>query len=78
MRNAIFLPGSLIAKADVLAARVGMSRSQLCEAAIVAFLARSSDAGVTAALNRVYSMPYKPDALLAKATRAALRRSEWT
>jgi predicted transcriptional regulator len=55
MKVSISLPPEVFASAQALAARLGVSRSQLFAAAIAEFLARHQGRQVTARLDAVYS-----------------------
>ena len=54
MKTAISLPDKLFQEADAFASRTGMSRSELYATAVAEYLARRSDAVVTARLDLVY------------------------
>lgn len=78
MKIAISLPDELFAEAEVLAERLGMSRSQLYASALAEHVARHRDGNVTDALNRVYDgAKTLSDIALQSAAHAAVRRSEW-
>lgn len=70
MKIAITLPDPLFTAADALAGRLGMNRSELYAAALAEFVARHTDAEVTARLNEVYA---DEDSSLDP----ALRRAQW-
>lgn len=55
MKTAISLPDPLFQAAEFLAKRMGLSRSELFQRAIQAFLQEHKDAGVTEGLNVVYT-----------------------
>ncbi|NNF06008.1 MAG: ribbon-helix-helix protein, CopG family [Candidatus Eisenbacteria bacterium] len=55
MKTAISLPDELFRRAEQLAKRMRVSRSELYQRALAAFLERHSDEKVTEALNAVYS-----------------------
>ena len=78
MKTAISLPDDLFEEADLLATRLGISRSQLYASALAEYLAKHRDSGITDALDRVYaSEDAARDQAQNTAARAALRRSEW-
>jgi predicted transcriptional regulator len=54
MRATITLPDPLFESVDRLAARLGLTRSQLIERAVLRLLGNSDSQGVTDALNEVY------------------------
>jgi predicted transcriptional regulator len=55
MKTAISLPDDLFETADQLAARLGVSRSQLYATAVAEYVAKHRGQDVTARLNEVYS-----------------------
>ena len=55
MKTAISLPDPLFQAAESLAKRMGLSRSELFQRALQAFLQDHKDAGVTEELNGVYA-----------------------
>ena len=55
MKITISLPDALFATADSLAKRLEVSRSALYAAAVAEYVAKHSDADVTARLNSVYA-----------------------
>ncbi len=57
MKTAISLPDPVFRSAERLAARMGVSRSELYRRALVELLVRHDDDQVTAQLNAVYSDP---------------------
>lgn len=78
MKTAISLPDRLFNSADVLARRLGMSRSQLYATALAEYLAKHQAAKVTERLNTVYRT--EPGTLpddLRRAQRRTLERTEW-
>ena len=79
MKTAISLPDELFGEADLLATRLGISRSQLYASALAEYVAKHRDSAVTDALDRVYaSEDAAGDQAQNSVARAALRRSEWT
>ena len=78
MKTAISIPDDLFAAADVLAAKLGMSRSGLIAAALAEYIARHRVGRVTERLDAVYGVEdSKPDASVRSAGRRILRRSDW-
>ena len=78
MKTAISVPDPVFKKAEKLAKRLRMSRSQLYSRAVAEFVARCNDDAVTDAINRVCetvdtSLP--PD--IAENARRMLKRVEW-
>jgi metal-responsive CopG/Arc/MetJ family transcriptional regulator len=54
MKTAISLPDPLFQAAERLAKRMGITRSELFQRAVQAFLRQHDDGGVTETLNQVY------------------------
>ena len=54
MKTAISIPDDLFSAADILAEKMGLSRSQLYQRAIRQFLSQQGQDAVTNALNKVY------------------------
>lgn len=78
MKTAISIPDPLFKRAERLAKKLGMSRSQLYSQAIAALVKSMSDEDVTAALNDVYSrQSSKPDPVLSAMQFATLQREDW-
>jgi antitoxin MazE6 len=78
MKTAISIPDELFESADVLAGRLGVSRSHLYASAIAEYVAKHLDAKVTDRLNSVYagqSSKLEPD--VREAERRTIERSEW-
>jgi len=78
MKTAISLPDDLFESADELAARLGVSRSELYARAVAEYVAKHRTRDVTAKLNEVYA---EEDSGLTRAVREAQARSvgssEW-
>ena len=55
MKTAISLPDDIFEAAERLANELGVTRSHLYAGAVADFVANHRDAGITEALNRVYS-----------------------
>ncbi len=73
MKTAVSLPDELFVKADKLAKRLGIARSQLYALALADYLDRHAAAGVTDQLNAVYGTESSGlDASLAELQAAAL------
>jgi len=80
MKTAISLPDPLFEAAERLARRMGISRSQLFQRAVQAFLREYRDEGVTEALNDVYgggSEEARLDPVLEHLQLASLPKDEW-
>ena len=78
MKTAISLPDELFDEADEVAARIGMSRSQLYATALAEYLAKMRTGTVTARLNAVHTpTPRGNDDALRAAARRTVRRAEW-
>ena len=80
MKTAISLPDLLFEAAERLARRMGISRSELFQRAVQAFLRDNRNDGVTEALNRIYGPssqdpPFDP--LLEQLQLASLPKDEW-
>ncbi len=78
MKTAISIPDELFESADVLAGRLGISRSHLYASAIAEYVAKHVDAKVTERLNSVYarqSSQLEPD--VREGQRRTIERSEW-
>ena len=65
--------------AENLARRLGVSRSQLYQQALVSYLEGTSEEAVTAALDQVYAKlgPQPLDPVLAAMQGASLAREDW-
>ena len=80
MKTAISLPDSLFDAAQRLAARLGVSRSELFQRALKAFLHQHGQDGVTEALNQVYGADdpsERLDPVLDQMQRASLPGEKW-
>jgi hypothetical protein len=55
MKTAISIPDTQFEAAEKLAARLGLSRSELYQKALAEYIARHSDEKVTATLNEIYA-----------------------
>ncbi len=77
MKTAISLPDATFRRADLVARRLGMSRSELYVKALEAYLGPPPDDEITAQLNEVYAdqssdQPSDLDPLLDRAQRRAV------
>ena len=72
MKTAISVPDALFERADLVARRLGMSRSELYSRALEEFLGPPTDEEITARLDRVYE---QDDARLEPPFRDAQRRA---
>ena len=73
MKTAISIPDDLFESADRLAARLGVSRSELYATAVAEFLAKHAGAQVTAQLDAVYGAEAsRLDSRLARAQRRSV------
>jgi len=78
MKTAISLPDDLFRRADELARRLGIPRSQLYARALSEFLDAHGPAQVTAALNDVYADAESVlDTEIAAAQTAAVGEADW-
>jgi metal-responsive CopG/Arc/MetJ family transcriptional regulator len=78
MKTAISIPGALHKSADVLARRLGLSRSALYATAVAEFVAKHQGKQVTERLNAVYATESgRMDPGLMQLQARVLRRSEW-
>lgn len=80
MKTAISLPDPLFQAAELLATRMGISRSELFQRAVYAFLREHKDEGVTESLNKVYgrgSEEARLDPLLEQLQLGSLLKDEW-
>jgi len=78
MKVAISVPDALFSRAEAVATRLGLSRSELYSRALAALLARQSADEITAALDRVHARAKEQlDPALDRAQRRALPREKW-
>ncbi|HEY4307446.1 MAG TPA: hypothetical protein VGM82_23435 [Gemmatimonadaceae bacterium] len=79
MKTAISLPDELFSAADVLASRLGLSRSGLIAAALTEYIARHKTAKISERLDAVYGTEDSGiDPSIAAAQRRAIRHdTEW-
>ncbi|KEF34543.1 MULTISPECIES: CopG family ribbon-helix-helix protein [Deinococcus] len=76
MRVSFPLDDPTFAEVEALAQRLGVSRSELCRAALREYLARHSSEDVTAALNRVYSANAETEDFRQEAAQRTFRANE--
>jgi len=79
VKTAISIPDPLFHAADQMAKRLGVSRSELFQRAVQAFLKEHREAGVTEALNAVYGEEGsgRLDPVLEQLQLASLPQDEW-
>ena len=80
MKTAISLPDSLFEAAERVARRMEISRSQLFQRAVQAFLREHRDEGVTETLNQLYgrgSEEARLDPVLEQLQLASIPKEEW-
>ena len=78
MKTAISLPDDLFESADVLAKRLGLSRSELYATAVAEYLAKHRDEDVTGRLNEVFAdEPSGIDPALRSAQARSVSAAEW-
>ncbi len=78
MKTAISLPDPLFESAEAMAAKLGISRSQLYATAIREFVQAQKRSGITESLNRVYEkVEQTPDPFLETLQLATLTRDPW-
>ena len=78
MKTAISIPDDVFASADRLAARLGISRSQLYASAVAEYVAKHQDTKVTERLNAVYATePSQLDPALRRVQRRTVKRAAW-
>jgi len=80
MKTAISIPDRLFADAEALASHLGISRSELYQLAVAAYLAREGQQAITDALNTVYGEDPEAsrlDPAWLAAQSASLEHEEW-
>jgi len=78
MKTAISVPDPLFDEAEELAARLGISRSELYARAAMEFVRAHRSAEITERLNRVYGKHgSEVDPVLDRLQRASLPREDW-
>ncbi|HSF14325.1 MAG TPA: hypothetical protein VLK65_02090 [Vicinamibacteria bacterium] len=77
MKTAIAVPDDLFKKADRLARRLGISRSQLYSLAVEEYVARMRPKSITDAMNRVVELLEEPgDDFVAIAAKSVLAKTD--
>jgi metal-responsive CopG/Arc/MetJ family transcriptional regulator len=78
MKTAISIPDKIFKKAEQLARRLGISRSQLYREAVEDYVNRRRPESITEAMNRVVDeVGPSEDELVSTVARRVLERSEW-
>jgi metal-responsive CopG/Arc/MetJ family transcriptional regulator len=78
MKTAISIPDPLFDAADQVAARLGLSRSELYARAVAEFIRQHRDDQVTQSLNRVYArQSSRLDPALEALQYASLPKEDW-
>lgn len=78
MKTAVSIPDPIFAAADELAARLGISRSELYARALERELAAEDDQQITVRLDAVYgALDSRVDADLDRAQRTMLHAADW-
>ncbi len=78
MKTAVSIPDALFEAADELAARLGVSRSELYARALATVIAEEGDDALTTRLDAVYSVePSGLDVVLKAAQRRRALSTEW-
>lgn len=78
MKTAVSIPDELFRKADLLARKLGKSRSQVYREALSEYLVRRDAQAVTQAMDEtIDAISPEPDPWLAEAGRQTLERTEW-
>ena len=78
MKTAISIPDPVFKKADKLAKRIGVSRSELYARAVETFINSYDSDHVRSALNALYdSQPSELDPVLSSLQNLALTKEEW-
>jgi hypothetical protein len=78
MKTAISLPDEVFERAEHLAKRLRLSRSELYAKAVAEFVSRHSPDDVTAAFDRVCAqVSGEPDPAFQRAARKVLESTEW-
>lgn len=78
MKTAVSLPDEVFEKAERLASRLKVSRSELYARALQDYVCRHSPEAITDAYDQICSeLDSKPDAFTQRANRATFKRAEW-
>jgi hypothetical protein len=79
MKTAISIPDAIFKAADKLARRLGFSRSELYTKAVVEYLQKHRDEGVTKNLDEIYSQePSQIDAIIRALQSVSLDEDDWS
>jgi hypothetical protein len=81
MKTAISIPDDEFRKAEELAARLGMSRSELYRTALAEFMSKYAEEAVTEKLNEVYEGKDETSSMneiLLRMQAESIREEEWT
>ena len=78
MKTAVSVPEEVFRRAETLARRLKLSRSELYSRALREYVARNAPDAVTDALNRVCAdLGHGADAFVSRAARRVIEASEW-
>ncbi len=78
MKTAISLPDSVFHAAEIVAEKLGVSRSELYATALAEFLQKHNDEQITAKLNEIYAEESSAlDPMLAKLQFLSLPKGDW-
>jgi len=78
MKTAVSIPDGIFARAEALAKRLGVSRSNLYAQAVSKFIEAQRSTGVTSALNGVYAASGSGlDPALAEIQRRSVESEDW-
>jgi hypothetical protein len=78
MKTAISIPDPLFQAANALAARLGVSRSELIARAVSSYVVQHDDSAVTRRLDEIYAVAgAQPDPALVRAQARLLRDEGW-
>jgi metal-responsive CopG/Arc/MetJ family transcriptional regulator len=78
MKTAVSIPDNVYTSAEILASRLGKSRSQLYAQALSNYLSKHQKEGITTKLNEVYlNNDSKVDPLLISLQAPSLSREDW-
>jgi metal-responsive CopG/Arc/MetJ family transcriptional regulator len=78
MKTAISIPDAIFKAAEKLARRLGFSRSELYTKAVIEYLQKHRDEGVTRRLNEIYSQqPSRLDPVVQALQSDSLNGEDW-
>ena len=78
MKTAVSVPDTVFHAGELLAHRLGLSRSRLYSEAILEYVARHDDDDITRRLNAVYDRESsEPDPVLTRVASRALPKESW-